>query len=174
MRTGMPSSSRTLRTPTCAMPRAKPPPKARPIVGTCMASATALDVRDSSRPKACMDRITLARRFTGPTLLVCRCRKPYIYIYKMPRIPVSATAPLCYVAGYVRIPPALLEFQYLFERVTNSCNPVNLPSVATGRYARFVSPNDPLEPRHTGALRVRLASSRGYRACRQALGANIQ
>src|SRR6266851_6691810 len=145
----MPSSSRTLRTPTCAMPRAKPPPKARPIAGTRLASGAALDVRDSSRPKACTDRITLARRFTGPALLVCRCRKPSIYLYKMPRTPFSATAPLCYVAGYQRIRPALLEFRYLL-RVTNSCNPVNLPCVATGRQAPFVSPNDPLEPRLPG------------------------
>src|SRR6266404_831280 len=106
----------------------------------------------------------LGQTLHGAQLLVCRCRKPSVYIYKMPRTSLPATAPLCYVAGYRRIRPALLEFQYLF-RVTNSCNPVNLPSVATGRQARFVSPNYPLEASLPGALRVRLAWSAWFR-CR--------
>src|SRR5581483_8711056 len=54
-RIGIFSSSRTLRTPTWAIPRAKPPPRAtpRPTSGAAASSGR----RENSRPKACTERM---------------------------------------------------------------------------------------------------------------------
>src|ERR1700677_619316 len=67
IRMGMPSSSRTLRTPMWAMPRAKPPPSARPMAGGRVVWV-GIELPDSSRPKACTDRITLPKRFMATHL----------------------------------------------------------------------------------------------------------
>src|ERR1700682_5960233 len=97
------------------MPRAKPPPKARPMAGTRFASATALAVRDRSRPKACMERITLARRFTGPNswfAAVANRLSTYIRCHE----PALRLEHHCASRGYRRIRVALLEFQYAFAK----------------------------------------------------------
>src|SRR5947209_12448380 len=56
---------RTLRTPTWAMPRANPPPSAIPIPGVEGALSGPPERRDSSRPKACTDRMIFLTDFTG-------------------------------------------------------------------------------------------------------------
>ena len=60
----------------CAMPRANPPPSANPIAGRGLTSGEP-GLRESSRPKACTERIILPRLFTeNPTFPLT-----YIYIY---------------------------------------------------------------------------------------------
>src|ERR1700675_32997 len=79
---GMFSSSRTLRTPTWAMPRANQPPRARPMP-TCSGCGTgAEDSPESPRRRACTERLILSRLFTGnptpsrlcPAMLRCHPR----------------------------------------------------------------------------------------------------
>ena len=48
----------------CAMPRANPPPNATPIAGI-REDGTGPDLRESSRPKACTDRMIFPRLFTA-------------------------------------------------------------------------------------------------------------
>src|ERR1700677_1441486 len=62
---GMFSSSRTFRTPTWAMPRAKPPPRARPIPTLLCPEPRPEGCPERPRPNACTDRIILSRLFTG-------------------------------------------------------------------------------------------------------------
>src|SRR5271167_3472044 len=72
IRTGMPSSSRTFRTPMCAMPRANPPPSATPMAGIRDDAGAVL--RESSRPKACTVRMIFPRLFTANPTSTARKR----------------------------------------------------------------------------------------------------
>src|ERR1700730_7959276 len=62
------SSSRTLRTPICAMPRAKPPPRASPMLAELL-SCCCPARPDKPRPKGCTERMIWPRLFTGTSFL---------------------------------------------------------------------------------------------------------
>ena len=69
---GIFSASRALRTPTWTMPRANPPPRARPIL-TGLCGVASPDARDIPRPKSRIDRTIFCKPFmaTLASGLVC-------------------------------------------------------------------------------------------------------
>src|ERR1700686_3915561 len=67
------------------MPRAKPPPKARPMTG--VRSSGPRPFRDSSLPKACTDRMIFPRLFTGTPRFYPRSASDYVPLAsRMPRL----------------------------------------------------------------------------------------
>src|SRR6266481_7737192 len=128
MRIGIPSSSRTLRTPMCAMPRAKPPPKATPMAGMGFDSTT-FNGRDSSRPKACTARITLPRLFIGTPHpgLPGTANPTSTYVIRCHEC-LRSYRHLCAISAVTVVSVRYYQKTPSYPVMTISCSPANLRS----------------------------------------------
>jgi hypothetical protein len=97
-------------------------------------ASVALGLRDSSRPKACTERITLPRRFNGAphpwfagaanlTAICVRCHKS-TFGYRPPLCYLAVTRESARYYPGVTFRPAM---------ATNPCNPASLPTVTRRR-----------------------------------------